>query len=51
MAEATQKDAEKRQEGCEHDHDEVELYNHCYIVNSLKHPDEVNVLRKIYGKK
>lgn len=38
-------------EGCEHDHDEVELYNHCYIVNSLKHPDEVNVLRKIYGEK
>jgi len=40
-----------RKEGCEKDHDEVELYNHCFIINSLKHPDEVNVLRKLYGQK
>lgn len=36
---------------CDLEHDRIELYNHCYIVNSLKHPDEVNVLRRIYGDK
>lgn len=38
-------------EGCHEDFDEVELYNHCFIINSLKHPDEVKVLRRIYGPK
>jgi cytidine deaminase len=38
-------------EGCNRDYFEVELYNYCYIVNSLKHPDEVSVLRSIYGTK
>ncbi|WP_082662973.1 MULTISPECIES: anti-phage dCTP deaminase [unclassified Sphingopyxis] len=38
-------------EGCEIDFEDVELYNHCFIINSLKHPDEVEVLRRIYGEK
>lgn len=33
------------------DFEEIELYNHCFIINSLKHPDEVRVLRRIYGPK
>lgn len=40
-----------KSEGCDKDYDEVELYNHCYIVNSLKHPDEVKLLRLTYGDK
>jgi deoxycytidylate deaminase len=38
-------------EGCDKDYEEIELYNHCYILNSLKHPDEVELLRHIYGDK
>ncbi|MEM7666384.1 MAG: anti-phage dCTP deaminase [Pseudomonadota bacterium] len=38
-------------EGCDTDFEDVELYNRCYIINSLKHPDEVRLLRKIYGSK
>lgn len=33
------------------DLEDLELYNHCYIVNSLKHPDEVRTLREIYKDK
>ena len=36
---------------CDFQHDRVELYNHCFIINSLKHPDEVEMLRMIYGEK
>lgn len=39
------------EQGCDVDFDEIELYNRCYIINSLKHPDEVKLLRKIYGSK
>tara|TARA_R110002124_G_scaffold51895_5_gene149779 strand:- start:417 stop:2006 length:1590 start_codon:yes stop_codon:yes gene_type:complete len=38
-------------EGCSIDFEDIELYNRCYIINSLKHPDEVKLLRKIYGSK
>jgi len=38
-------------EDCDKDFDEIELYNHCFVVNSLKHPDEVNLLRSLYGDK
>ncbi|WP_160174193.1 deaminase [Sphingopyxis sp. MWB1] len=38
-------------EGCDLDYEDLELYNHCYILNSLKHPDEVDLLRHIYGDK
>lgn len=38
-------------EGCQEDYDEVELYNHCFVINSLKHPHEVRLLRQIYGQK
>lgn len=31
--------------------EEIEAYNTCFIINSLKHPDEVKVLREIYGTK
>jgi deoxycytidylate deaminase len=37
--------------GCDIEHEDLELYNHCYIINSLKHPDEVKLLRHIYGDK
>ncbi|MEC9067952.1 MAG: anti-phage dCTP deaminase [Pseudomonadota bacterium] len=40
-----------KSEGCHRDYDAVELYNHCYIINSLKHPDEIQLLRTIYGDK
>lgn len=40
-----------QKEGCSVDHEDIELYNHCYIINSLKHPDEVELLRHIYGDK
>lgn len=40
-----------RKEGCVVEFEDIELYNHCYIVNSLKHPDEVAALRRIYGRK
>lgn len=40
-----------QEEGCNDDFDQVELYNTCFIVNSLKHPDEVDLLRSIYGDK
>ncbi len=40
-----------KEEGCLDDFDEVELYNHCFIVDSIKHPDEINMLRNIYGEK
>lgn len=39
------------QEGCSDEHDAVELYNTCFLINSLKHPDEVDLLRNIYGNK
>lgn len=29
----------------------LELYNQCYIINSLKHPDEIRTLRDIYKDK
>ena len=29
----------------------IEAYNRCYIINSLKHPDEIKALRSIYGPK
>jgi deoxycytidylate deaminase len=29
----------------------LELYNHCFLINSLKHPDEVRALRRIYKEK
>lgn len=35
----------------EDDVENLELYNQCYIINSLKHPDEVKTLRKIYRDK
>jgi cytidine deaminase len=38
-------------EGCKVDFEDVELYNHCFIINSLKHPDEVELLRNLYGPK
>ena len=38
-------------EGCHNDYEEIELYNHCFVINSLKHPDEVRLLRRIYGNK
>lgn len=38
-------------ENCSVDHEEIELYNHCYIINSLKHPHEMETLRRIYGHK
>ena len=40
-----------KSEGCDRDYEDLELYNHCYILNSLKHPDEVELLRHIYGEK
>ena len=38
-------------EGYSKDFEEIELYNHCYIIDSLKHPKEVEALRSIYGSK
>ena len=38
-------------EECLPEHDQIELYNHCFVLNSLKHPEEVRVLREIYGPK
>ncbi|MGI9361077.1 MAG: anti-phage dCTP deaminase [Parasphingorhabdus sp.] len=38
-------------EGCNVDYEDIELYNRCFIINSLKHPDEIKLLRKIYGSK
>lgn len=29
----------------------VQAFNRCYIINSLKHPDEVAALRQVYGTK
>lgn len=29
----------------------IEAYNRCYVINSLKHPDEIKALRSIYGPK
>lgn len=34
-----------------HTTDGLEAYNVCYIINSLKHPDEVRYLREMYGPK
>lgn len=28
---------------------EITAFNQCYIINSLKHPDEVRILRGLYG--
>lgn len=39
------------EEGCDVDFEDIELYNTCFIINSLKHPDEIKLLRKIYGSK
>lgn len=39
------------QENCTDEYQDIELYNHCFIINSLKHPHEVNFLRHIYGDK
>lgn len=33
------------------DNQQLELYNQCYIINSLKHPDEINTLQQVYGEK
>jgi cytidine deaminase len=33
------------------DKEKLELYNHCFIINSLKHPSEVEALRGIYKEK
>ena len=38
-------------ENCTDEVDAVELYNTCFIINSLKHPDEAKLLRTIYGDK
>lgn len=38
-------------EDCSNEHDRIELYNRCYIINSLKNPDEVGLLRRVYGDK
>jgi len=38
-------------EKCFTEHENIELYNRCFLINSLKHPDEVKLLRKIYGDK
>lgn len=40
-----------KSEGFAEDSDKLELYNHCYIINSIKHPEEVRLLRRIYGDK
>lgn len=37
--------------GYKEDLENLELYNHCFVVNSLKHPDEVSALRAVYGDK
>ena len=38
-------------EQCLDEYDQIELYNHAFIINSLKHPEEINLLRHIYGEK
>src|SRR6478609_7284013 len=38
-------------ENCDVEFEKIELYNRCYLLNSLKHPDEVSLLRDIYGDK
>lgn len=38
-------------ENCSDEFDAVELYNTCFIINSLKHPDEARLLKTIYGDK
>ncbi|QTD57194.1 anti-phage dCTP deaminase [Parasphingorhabdus cellanae] len=38
-------------EDCSVDFEDIELYNRCYIINSLKHPEKVKLLRKVYGSK
>jgi cytidine deaminase len=37
--------------GYEEDKGKLELYNHCFLINSLKHPDEVSLLRRVYREK
>ncbi|MAW98621.1 MAG: hypothetical protein CMN72_03035 [Sphingomonas sp.] len=37
--------------GHDDDKQRLELYNHCYLIDSLKHPDEIDTLRKVYKDK